>query len=72
MFRKIFIHFFEAFSPLQDLSVWVVVGCFPFPSRRLVIDLGPGQPGPELDFLMCDQGYKQFLVVGQIIDIPVS
>jgi hypothetical protein len=69
MFCKLFIHFFEAFSPFQDLAVCVTFGVS---SGRLVIYLCPGQPGPELDLLRRNQGHKQFLVVGQIIDVSVS
>jgi hypothetical protein len=64
--RKFFIHFLEAFPPLQDSAVWIIFG---FSPGWLVIDLGPSQPSLELDLLCCDQGYKELLIVSQIIDI---
>jgi hypothetical protein len=64
--RKLFVHFLEASSSFQDLTVWIIFG---FSPGGLVVDLGPGQPCLELDLLGCYQGYKQLLITGQIIDI---
>jgi hypothetical protein len=64
--QKLSIHFLETFPPLQDFAVWIIFG---FSPGWLVVDLSPGQPGVELDLLGCDQGYKELLIVSQIIDI---
>jgi hypothetical protein len=64
--RKLFIHFLEAFPPLQGFAVWIIFG---FSPGGLVIDLSPGQPGSELDLLGRNQGHKELLIISQIIDI---